>query len=119
MTPPAELDGHSFVPVLKDAAASIRDHALSQFPRPWRPNELDVMGYSIRTPTHRYTRWLQWPARKTVAEELYDYESPDSAHGGALVVATANVLDHPAHAETRDRLRTKMDEVLQTRVQGK
>jgi iduronate 2-sulfatase len=120
LTPPAELDGHSFVPVLKDPAASTRDHALSQFPRPWRPNELDVMGYSIRTPTHRYTRWVQWPSRKTVAEELYDYESPDSALcGGSLLVARENVLDHPAYAETRDRLRTKMDEVLRTGVDGK
>ncbi len=120
LTPPAELDGHSFVPVLKDPAASTRDHALSQFPRPWRRDEPDFMGYSIRTPTHRYTRWVELPARKTSAEELYDYESPDSALcGGSLLVARENVLDHPAQAETRDRLRTKMDEVLQTRVHGK
>lgn len=78
------------------------------------------MGYSIRTPTHRYTRWVQWPARKTVAEELYDYASPDSSlGGGSLLVARQNVLDHPAHVETRDRLRMKMDEVLRTRVDKK
>lgn len=120
LTPPDDLDGHCLVPVLKDPAASIRDHALSQFPRPWRRDEPDFMGYSIRTPTHRYTRWVQWPARKTVAEELYDYASPDSSlGGGSLLVARQNVLDHPAHVETRDRLRMKMDEVLRTRVDKK
>jgi iduronate 2-sulfatase len=120
LTPPAELDGVSFIPVLEDPAARTRDHALSQFSRPWQPNGQDVMGYSIRTPTHRYTRWVEWPARKTTAEELYDYTSPGSALcGGSLLVARQNVLDHPAHAETRDHLRTKMDEVLRTRVDRK
>ncbi|MCU0962235.1 MAG: sulfatase [Pirellulaceae bacterium] len=117
LTPPAELDGRSLVPLLKDPAAQIHDCALSQFSRPWQRDGQDFMGYSIRTQTHRYTRWVQWPSRQTVAEELYDYESPDaSVSGGALLVARENVLDNPTYAETRDHLRMKMDEVFRTRL---
>ena len=120
LTPPAELDGHSFVPMLQDPTARTRDYALSQFPRPWRPNGQEVMGYSIRTPTHRYTRWVEWPVRRTRAEELYDYTSADSAFGGgSLLVAKENVLDHPDYAEALNRLRRKMDDVLRTRVDRK
>ena len=117
LTPPADLDGRSLVPMLKDPTASIRDYALSQFCRPWGQNEPDFMGYSIRTQAHRYTRWVQWPSRTTVIEELYDYESPGARlGGGALLVARENVLDNPAYAETRDQLRMKMDEVFRTRL---
>ncbi|MBM4089536.1 MAG: sulfatase [Planctomycetes bacterium] len=117
LTPPAGLDGVNFAPVLEDPAARTRDCALSQFSRPWRRKGQDVMGYSIRTPTHRYTRWVRWPSRKTTAEELYDYTLPGSALcGGSLLVARQNVLDQPTHAGIRDQLRTKMDDVLRTRL---
>jgi iduronate 2-sulfatase len=117
LTPPSDLDGRSLVPILNDPRARGRDLVLSQFIRPFRPATPEVMGYSIRTERYRYTRWVEWPTRKTTAEELYDYSSQASAiREGAFMVERENVVENPAYAETRDRLRTKLDEVLGTRI---
>jgi iduronate 2-sulfatase len=117
LTPPADLDGRSLVPILKDPQSPGRDFALSQFNRPWSPTGFDCMGYSIRTDTQRYTRWVDWPSRKTVAEELYDYSSPASAiQEGALLIEQENVAANPEYAERLDVLRAKMDDVLRTRT---
>jgi arylsulfatase A-like enzyme len=105
LTPPDDLAGRSMVPVLNDPAESIRDHALSQFPRPWKKQGQDFMGYSIRTPRHRYTRWVQWPSRQTFSEELYDYAATQG-----------NVAEHPEYVEDRDQLRQQMDNVLSSRL---
>lgn len=119
LTPPDGLAGRSMVPVLNDPTETIRDHALSQFPRPWQKQGQDFMGYSIRTPTHRYTRWVQWPSRQTVSEELYDYASRGKQAGNAVLPATqGNVLEQPAYAKVRDQLRQQMDNVLNSRLAG-
>ena len=44
--------------------------ALSQYPRGG-----GLMGYSMRTPTHRLTQWLHRQSRELQATELYDYAS--------------------------------------------
>lgn len=82
LTPPEDLDGRSFVPVLSDPASPGRDVVLSQFSRPFKPRRPDVMGYSIRTPTHRYTRWVKWPSKTVMTEELYDYTKVQPAEHG-------------------------------------
>jgi iduronate 2-sulfatase len=72
---PRHLDGRSLVPLMRDPRASIKDYAVSQYPRG------DKMGYSIRTPQYRLTWWLKNGYRSTqalspdliVARELYDY----------------------------------------------
>ena len=115
LTPPADLDGRSLVPILKDPGTRGRDVAISQFTRPWKPTGFEFMGYSIRTDTHRYTRWVEWPTRKTTAEELYDYTSQASAtRDGAFLIEQENMIGNPTYAETLNRLRAKMDEVLST-----
>lgn len=120
LTPPGDLDGRSLVPILNDPRARGRDLVLSQFARPFKPTTPQVMGYSIRTETYRYTRWVEWPTRKTTAEELYDYSSQASAiREGAFMVERENVVEDPAYAKTRDRLRTKLDEVLGARIKLK
>ena len=43
-----------------------------------------VMGYSIRTAEHRYTRWVEWRSHKLLAEELYDYNSISMPPLGAI-----------------------------------
>jgi|OpeIllAssembly_1097287.scaffolds.fasta_scaffold00181_2 iduronate 2-sulfatase len=116
LTPPDPLDGRSLVPIFKDPATRGRDFALSQFTRPWQPAGFQFMGYSIRSDTHRYTRWVEWPSRKTVSEELYDYASPASAtRDGALFIEQQNVAADPAYAGELRRLRSKLDEVVATR----
>jgi len=78
------------------------------------------MGYSIRTGTHRYTRWVEFLTRKTTAEELYDYTSQASAtRDGAFLIEQQNMIANPAYAETLDRLRSKLDEVWSTRIKLK
>jgi iduronate 2-sulfatase len=117
LTPPRELDGRSLVPILKDPAARGRDVVLSQYTRPWKPTGFEFMGYSIRTDTHRYTRWIEWTSRRTTAEELYDYTSPTSAtRDGAYWIEHRNLIGDPASTETRDRLRIRLDEVLAART---
>jgi hypothetical protein len=74
------------------------------------------MGYSIRTATHRYTRWVDWPARTAIAEELYDYSSAQSAEPRwTTFIERQNVIAEPAQASVRDRLRDQMDQVLRER----
>ena len=55
-----DLDGTSFAPILNDPTLEGRPFVLSQFARPFDPTLPEVMGYSVRTRTHRYTRWVQW-----------------------------------------------------------
>lgn len=113
---PAYLAGRSFGPILRDPAETGREFALSQFNRPWNAGPVRSMGYSIRTATHRYTRWVDWPARATIAEELYDYTAPGSAEPRwTTFVERHNVVDEPAYADVRAALRTKMDGVLRER----
>ena len=120
LMPPADLDGRSFVPVLQDPEARGRDAVLSQFNRPWKPDTFASMGYTLRTATQRYTRWVEWPSRKTITEEFYDYTSKQSAtREGAMLIEQENVIADPAHAESLNQLRAKMGETLTTRIKTK
>jgi arylsulfatase A-like enzyme len=114
---PENLDGTSLVPILQDPRRPGREVTLSQFARPFKPSLPDIMGYSIRTDTHRYTRWVRWPERTLVAEELYDYTSPAGAlRVGELLVEQQNLVQGPTCAQARDRLRLCMDRVLRERM---
>jgi len=67
---PQRIDGLSLVPVLRDSAQRIRDHAYHCFPRGER------MGRAIRTERHRLVEWKVPGADASTAEfELYDYQS--------------------------------------------
>jgi iduronate 2-sulfatase len=113
---PAYLAGRSFVPILQDPARPGREFALSQFSRPFNAGAPQAMGYTIRTDTHRYTRWVDWPARQSTAEELYDYTAAGSAEPRwTTFVERRNVVEEPAYASLRDALRAKLDQVLRER----
>lgn len=112
---PAYLAGQSLSPQLRDPAQRAREFALSQFSRPFAAVP-ESMGYTIRTETQRYTRWVKWPSRETFAEELYDYTQPASAEPRwTAFVERRNLIDDPAGAAARDRLRGVMDQVLRDR----
>ena len=65
---PQPIDGLSLVPVLRDPAATLRDHAYHCFPRGGR------MGRAIRTSRYRLVEWKKPGAAVQTAEfELYDY----------------------------------------------
>ncbi|MCF6314661.1 MAG: sulfatase [Verrucomicrobiales bacterium] len=68
-TGPQPIDGISLVPVLKNPAARIRDHAFHAYPK-------EKMGRAIRTERYRFVEWKK-PGGKTAKAviELYDYQS--------------------------------------------
>ena len=73
---PQPMDGLSLVPVLKDPAARVRDHAYHCYPR-----GEGRMGRAIRTGRYRMVEWKKPGEPADKAEiELYDYdaEKPES-----------------------------------------
>jgi iduronate 2-sulfatase len=113
---PSYLSGRSLEGLLQNPAGRGRDYALSQFSRPFSAAAPQAMGYTIRTENHRYTRWLEWATRQTVAEELYNYTAAESAAPKWTVfVERKNVIDDPALAPVLGKLRNKMDVVLRER----
>lgn len=61
------LDGTSLSSLLDDPTQSVKDAAFSQYPRG------DLMGYSMRTATHRLTRWVNRQTGEVKHTEVYDY----------------------------------------------
>lgn len=89
-----KLEGRSLVPSLGNPAAPGRDAAYSQFPRPWpmrKDAEPGVMGYAVRTATHRYIEWRKFGTLKVVARELYAYR-------GDELFETENLAARPENA---------------------
>ena len=66
---PQAIDGKSLVPVLRDPAARVRDHAFHAYPK-------RKLGRAIRTERYRLVEWrgLNEPTR-AAEYELYDYET--------------------------------------------
>ena len=62
------LEGTTLVPILHDPSYDTKMAAISQYPR-----GDGLMGYSLRTPTHRLTQWVHRPSGVVQATELYDY----------------------------------------------
>lgn len=114
---PTAIDGYSIVPLLNDPQARGRDAVLSQFNRPWESTTPKVMGYSIRTKSERYTRWINWQSRETLAEELYDYSSPRSVtlHAGHMVEQQNIAASQP---DLLEHMRNQMDEMLTSRLKA-
>jgi len=84
---PANLDGKSLVPVMKNNKVSVKEFAMSQYPRKMPKGDIKkeegkgkLMGYSMRTEQYRYTVWMKnftsdqpYSADKVYTLELYDY----------------------------------------------
>ncbi|MBM3882323.1 MAG: sulfatase [Verrucomicrobia bacterium] len=67
---PQPIDGLNLVPVLRDPAKRVRDHASHCYPRGER------LGRAIRTERYRLVEWKAIGAPADTAEfELYDYET--------------------------------------------
>jgi iduronate 2-sulfatase len=74
------LDGKSLVPALKDNSKSIKDFAISQYPRGAGKGAREIMGYSLRNAQYRFTEWVgnyfttakSFNAADIKAVELYD-----------------------------------------------
>jgi iduronate 2-sulfatase len=87
---PAGLEGTSLRPLIEDANGTVKDAAFTQHPRPayYKGKLPEVMGYSVRTSSHRYTEWRNMATAKLVGTELYDHTiDPDET---CNVVASAD-----------------------------
>jgi iduronate 2-sulfatase len=113
---PAQLDGKSLVPVMKNPAVKVKDFSVSQYPRTHNAMETErlgysdgeYMGYSIRTERYRYTLWMKGSFRSNkpfrsdlvAAAELYDYvQDPNE---------TINVADEKEYAAVAKDMRERM-----------
>jgi iduronate 2-sulfatase len=104
---PQKLDGTSLVPVLRDPAKRVRDHAYHAFPRHRRGQE--VIGRAIRTERYRLVEWKKPGAPADTADlELYDYEQdPEETRNLAaakpeVVAELRRILDR--HPEAKNSL---------------
>lgn len=114
---PAELDGKGLLPILDDPTQPGRDYVLNQFARPFRAKAPQFMGYSIRTKTQRYTRWVTWPTCRTVAEEFYDDTSTASVvQSNGILIEQRNLIDDPNSTPSLIQLRAQLDFALATRI---
>ena len=85
------LEGSSLKPLIDFPSRPWKKAAFSQFPR--QGNK--VMGYSIRTESHRYTEWRSgWQTPETskvIARELYDHTADPRE--------STNLAERPEHGE--------------------
>ncbi len=65
---PQPIDGISLVPVLKDPAHRVRDHAFHAYPK-------QKLGRSIRTERYRLVEWRPFGKDNATEYELYDYKT--------------------------------------------
>jgi len=97
---PESLEGISMAPLLDDPDREWKKAAFSQFPRPWfYRGEPEIMGYTIKTDTHRYTEWVKLRDGTIVACELYDHRTdPGEMHNliagaGAVLTQIETVME--------------------------
>jgi iduronate 2-sulfatase len=111
--PPANLQGQSLVPMLKNASAAGRGWALTQVVRGGGFNRMGaspavgdkgarIFGYTLRTTRWRYTEWDE--GRK--GRELYDHD--------ADAKELTNLADVAAHSETVKSLSAQLREAAKS-----
>ena len=92
---PTHLEGTSLAPLMRRPRQTWKSAAFSQYPRE------RYMGYSLRTPRYRLTRWKGTSSGEVAAEELYDYGTdPDE---------TVNLASDPKHSALLEGLRRQSD----------
>jgi iduronate 2-sulfatase len=110
---PANLQGQSLVPMLKDPAAKGRGWALTQVVRGGGIKRFGAsaatgdgggrfFGYSLRTPRWRYTEW----GEGTQGRELYDHDADPKE--------LTNLANDPAHAKTIEEFSAQLRAAAKT-----
>ena len=113
LKPTWPLDGRSFKPILDDPSAIGLQFVRSQFARPFKKSDPEIMGYSIRTSQHRYGRWIDFESRQTIAEELYDYGGPVSVTiRQPYRIENSNLVSVPAMSGVLNDMRQLLDNQL-------
>ena len=99
LSPPEEIDGLSFAPLIDDPRLDWKRSALSQY-QPFFEPYRDVMGYSLRTDRYRYTEWRS--PEGLVQRELYDLGLDGSE--------SDNVVEHSSYADIVTDLASRLPE---------
>ncbi|MEE2753971.1 MAG: sulfatase [Candidatus Latescibacterota bacterium] len=68
---PDHCEGQSLAPLLENPDREWKQAAISQYPRG------DVMGYTLRTDSYRYTEWQDRQSGEVKDRELYDHRTSD------------------------------------------
>ena len=91
IAPPSNVDGTSLLPMMMGQQQSVKEFAVSQYPRNQK------MGYSFRTASHRYTLWIDKSKigqkisdKDIVQEELFDYNSDPLETKNHIGIASYN-----------------------------
>ncbi len=100
---PKECEGISMVPLFDAPGRPWKAAALSQYPRSYEGSRHrgsgDIMGYSIRTPDHRYVQWREGQTGRILARELYDHAlDPNEMRN------LADVISHAERARQLEQL---------------
>ena len=111
ISPGAQLEGLSLVPLLRKPDRPWKSAVFSQFLRTgvWTSADgVEYMGYCIRTATHRYVEWVDWKRKSVVAHELYDLEHDPqenrNLHGQPGTAAITAQLDRQLRSGWRSAL---------------
>jgi arylsulfatase A-like enzyme len=120
---PKDLDGVSLTPVMRNNKLSVKEFAMSQYPRRLKNEEAkklgytnpQLMGYSLRTDKYRYTLWMNhftskspFDAKKVYAAELYDYSKDP--------LEKINVANEPEYAKISSSLNEKMIQFFKSQL---
>ena len=84
---PEHCEGNSFIKLLDNPDVEVKDVALSQYPR-----GEDVMGYAMKTNSHRYVEWRQRNTGEILACELYDHQADSQENVNLAQTATVELL---------------------------
>jgi iduronate 2-sulfatase len=101
---PAHLEGLSVAPLMNDPNLKWKSAAFSIWVSgKYRyDEEIQVIGYTMKTDNYRYTEWRHTKSGEVRARELYDHVKDHNEN--------VNVVDDPAYAEIAMKMEAKMDE---------
>jgi arylsulfatase A-like enzyme len=100
-TPEEQLEGKSFVPVLKNPGHKINDYVFTK----------TANAFMLTTPEYGYTEFLNMKTGKPFAKMLYNHiKDPDE---------NKNVVDEPEYADVVSKLGNILHEEFQSNISGK
>ena len=100
---PSGLEGISLTPLMEKPGRTWKSAVFTQYPRSLKSHRHrgpgDVMGYAVRTDTHRYVEWREGMDGKVLHRELYDHrKDPLEMKNAAVLKQNAETVAGLAEA---------------------